>query len=51
MYYYCFIVTFNDNYSLENFALCGFCRVTCDLVTVDFFLVVTDLKDSEPFRF
>lgn len=36
-YYYCFIVTFNDNYSLENFALWGFYRTTCDLVTIAFF--------------
>lgn len=45
MYDYRFMVTFNDNYSLENFALCGFCRATCVLVTMAFLLVITDLKD------
>lgn len=37
MYYYNFTVTFNNNYSFENFALYGFCQATCDIVTVPFF--------------
>lgn len=45
MYYYYFIATFTNYYSLENFALRGFCQTTCDLVTMAFFLVITDLKD------